>query len=42
MDVIDLGAGDADLLRAAVTDALAAAARIPAMNRYGFGCFAFR
>jgi LL-diaminopimelate aminotransferase len=38
VDVIDLGAGDADLPPpAAAVDALAAAARIPAMNRYGFG-----
>jgi LL-diaminopimelate aminotransferase len=38
VDVIDLGAGDADLAPppAAVT-ALAEASRIPAMNRYGFG-----
>ena len=38
VDVIDLGAGDADLAPppAAVT-ALADASRIPAMNRYGFG-----
>ena len=38
VDVIDLGAGDADLAPPpAVPEALAAAARIPAMNRYGFG-----
>lgn len=38
VDVIDLGAGDADLAPpAAAVDALAAASRIPAMNRYGFG-----
>jgi LL-diaminopimelate aminotransferase len=38
VDVIDLGAGDADLPppRAAL-DALACAARTPAMSRYGFG-----
>jgi LL-diaminopimelate aminotransferase len=38
MDVIDLGAGDADLPPPpAAVEALAAASRIPAMNRYGFG-----
>ena len=38
VDVIDLGAGDADLAPpAAVIDALARAAREPAMHRYGFG-----
>lgn len=38
VDVIDLGAGDADLAPpAAVVTALDEAARIPAMNRYGFG-----
>lgn len=38
VDVIDLGAGDADLAPPpAVVEALAAAAREPAMNRYGFG-----
>jgi len=38
VDVIDLGAGDADLAPPPrATEALAAAARIPAMNRYGFG-----
>ncbi len=38
VDVIDLGAGDADLAPpAAAVDALAAASKIPAMNRYGFG-----
>ena len=38
VDVIDLGAGDADLPPPpGVPDALAKAARIPAMNRYGFG-----
>ena len=38
VDVIDLGAGDADLPPPpAAVDALAAASRIPAMNRYGFG-----
>ena len=38
VDVIDLGAGDADLPPPPrVPEALAAAARIPAMNRYGFG-----
>ncbi len=38
VDVIDLGAGDADLAPPpAAVEALAAAARIPAMNRYGFG-----
>ncbi|MES3033754.1 MAG: aminotransferase class I/II-fold pyridoxal phosphate-dependent enzyme [Gemmatimonadota bacterium] len=38
VDVIDLGAGDADLAPpAAAIDALAAASKIPAMNRYGFG-----
>jgi LL-diaminopimelate aminotransferase len=38
VDVIDLGAGDADLPPpAAAVEALAAAARVPAMNRYGFG-----
>ncbi len=38
VDVIDLGAGDADLAPpAAATEALATASRIPAMNRYGFG-----
>jgi LL-diaminopimelate aminotransferase len=45
MDVIDLGAGDADLAApAAAVEALAAASRVPAMNRYGFGLghFPFR
>ena len=38
VDVIDLGAGDADLAPpAAAVDALATASKIPAMNRYGFG-----
>ena len=38
MDVIDLGAGDADLAPPpAAIEALAAAARDPAMSRYGFG-----
>ena len=38
VDVIDLGAGDADLAPpAAATEMLATASRIPAMNRYGFG-----
>ena len=38
VDVIDLGAGDADLAPpVAAIDALAAASKIPAMNRYGFG-----
>ena len=38
VDVIDLGAGDADLAPpAAAVEALAAASKIPAMNRYGFG-----
>jgi LL-diaminopimelate aminotransferase len=38
VDVIDLGAGDADLAPpAAAVQALADASRIPAMNRYGFG-----
>ena len=38
VDVIDLGAGDADFAPpAAAIDALAAAARQPAMHRYGFG-----
>ncbi len=38
VDVIDLGAGDADLAPPpAAVDALAAASKIPAMNRYGFG-----
>ncbi len=38
VDVIDLGAGDADLAPPpAAVDALAAAAREPAMSRYGFG-----
>jgi LL-diaminopimelate aminotransferase len=38
MDVIDLGAGDADLAPpAAAVERLAAAARIPSMSRYGFG-----
>jgi LL-diaminopimelate aminotransferase len=38
VDVIDLGAGDADLAPpAAAVDALASAARTPAMSRYGFG-----
>lgn len=38
VDVIDLGAGDADLPPpAAAVQALAEASRIPAMNRYGFG-----
>jgi LL-diaminopimelate aminotransferase len=37
VDVIDLGAGDADLSPPpAVIDRLAAAARIPTMSRYGF------
>lgn len=38
VDVIDLGAGDADLAPPpAALEALARAARTPAMNRYGFG-----
>ena len=38
MDVIDLGAGDADLAPpAAAVEALARAARDPRMSRYGFG-----
>src|SRR5687767_7966667 len=38
VDVIDLGAGDADLAPpAAAVQALADAAHVPAMNRYGFG-----
>ena len=38
VDVIDLGAGDADLAPPpAAVEALAAAAREPAMSRYGFG-----
>ncbi len=38
VDVIDLGAGDADLAPpAAAVDALARAAADPAMSRYGFG-----
>jgi len=38
VDVIDLGAGDADLAPPdAAVDALARAAREPAMHRYGFG-----
>ena len=38
VDVIDLGAGDADLPPPpSVVDALTKAARTPAMNRYGFG-----
>ncbi|HVF39470.1 MAG TPA: aminotransferase class I/II-fold pyridoxal phosphate-dependent enzyme [Gemmatimonadaceae bacterium] len=38
MDVIDLGAGDADLAPPGVAvDRLAAAAHIPTMSRYGFG-----
>ena len=38
VDVIDLGAGDADLAPpAAAVEALASASKIPAMNRYGFG-----
>ncbi|MCC7055250.1 MAG: aminotransferase class I/II-fold pyridoxal phosphate-dependent enzyme [Gemmatimonadaceae bacterium] len=38
VDVIDLGAGDADLAPpAAAVQALADASRVPAMNRYGFG-----
>ena len=38
MDVIDLGAGDADLAAPpAAVEALAKAARDPAMSRYGFG-----
>ncbi|HLA90037.1 MAG TPA: aminotransferase class I/II-fold pyridoxal phosphate-dependent enzyme [Gemmatimonadaceae bacterium] len=38
VDVIDLGAGDADLAPPpAAVEALAAAARDPAMSRYGFG-----
>ncbi len=38
VDVIDLGAGDADLAPpAAAVEALAAAARDPRMSRYGFG-----
>ena len=38
VDVIDLGAGDADLAPPPVAvERLAAAARTPAMSRYGFG-----
>src|SRR5215217_9791005 len=38
VDVIDLGAGDADLAPPAVAvERLAAAARTPSMSRYGFG-----
>lgn len=38
MDVIDLGAGDADLAPpSAAVERLAAAARNPSMSRYGFG-----
>ena len=38
VDVIDLGAGDADLAPPpAAVEALAVAAREPAMSRYGFG-----
>lgn len=38
VDVIDLGAGDADLpAPARAVEALAASARVPALNRYGFG-----
>ena len=38
VDVIDLGAGDADLAPPpAAVQALADAAHVPAMNRYGFG-----
>ena len=38
MDVIDLGAGDADLAPPPVAvERLAAAARTPSMSRYGFG-----
>ncbi len=38
VDVIDLGAGDADLPPpASVVDALTKAAQTPALNRYGFG-----
>ena len=38
VDVIDLGAGDADLAPpAAATEALARAAGDPALGRYGFG-----
>ena len=38
VDVIDLGAGDADLAPPpGVVEALQTAARIPSMNRYGFG-----
>jgi len=38
VDVIDLGAGDADLAPPpAAIEALAAAPRTPALNRYGFG-----
>jgi LL-diaminopimelate aminotransferase len=38
VDVIDLGAGDADLAPPpAAVEALATAAHTPAMNRYGFG-----
>ena len=38
VDVIDLGAGDADLAPPpSVVEALTKAARTPAMNRYGFG-----
>jgi LL-diaminopimelate aminotransferase len=38
VDVIDLGAGDADLAPpAGAVEALAKAAHTPAMNRYGFG-----
>lgn len=45
VDVIDLGAGDADLLPPeAAVEALTAGARVPALQRYGFGLghFAFR
>ena len=45
VDVIDLGAGDADLAPpAAAVEALAKAVREPAMNRYGFnlGLMAYR
>ena len=38
VDVIDLGAGDADLpAPPKAVDALAASAKVPALNRYGFG-----
>jgi LL-diaminopimelate aminotransferase len=38
MDVIDLGAGDADLAPpSTVVDALTKGAKTPALNRYGFG-----